>query len=67
MKIEKPCRKLKYCPYGILVEHFKLRKKRNNKYSCIVYGHDCPVFSCAENFADKKRLIVKKRAVEYKS
>jgi len=43
-KASKPCRKLGYCPYGQLVEEFPIRAKRHRKYSCPVYGHDCPVF-----------------------
>lgn len=50
-EIDKPCHKCGYCPYGQLVEEFKLRKKRN-KYSCTVFGHDCPVFYHAELMAE---------------
>ncbi len=49
--IEKPCHKLKYCPYGQMVEEFKIRSKRN-KFSCKTFGHDCPVFYHAENMAE---------------
>lgn len=38
----KPCKKLKYCPYGQLVEEFPLTTKRT-KYSCPTFGHNCPV------------------------
>jgi hypothetical protein len=41
-KVAKPCKKLGYCPYGQLVEEFPVRKKRS-KYSCHIFGHDCPV------------------------
>lgn len=46
--IKKPCYKLGYCPYGQLVEEFLIRKKRNKKFSCKTFGHDCPVFYHAE-------------------
>lgn len=45
--MEKPCKALGYCPYGPLVEEFRLRTKRN-KFSCKTFGHDCPVFYHAE-------------------
>ena len=38
----KPCKKLGHCPYGQLVEAFPVRKRRS-KYSCPVFGHDCPI------------------------
>ena len=45
MKISKPCRKLKYCPYGILVEQFPLPEiDGENISACSVFGHVCPVF-----------------------
>lgn len=41
----KPCRKLKYCPYGFLVEQFPLSETRKRfEERCSVYGHMCPVF-----------------------
>jgi len=48
----KPCRKLGWCPYGPLVEDFPL-KETPDKESCSVFGHDCPVFTMAEDFVDK--------------
>jgi hypothetical protein len=42
----KPCKKLKFCPYGQLVEAFPL--KQQGKYKCPVFGHDCPVHYHAE-------------------
>jgi hypothetical protein len=50
--IEQPCNILQYCPYGQLVEEFPIRKKKN-KYSCNLFGHDCPVYYHAE-FYNKK-------------
>jgi hypothetical protein len=51
-KIEKPCRRLGYCPYGPLVENFPLLKVSNDE-SCSEFGHQCPVFTCAEGFVDE--------------
>lgn len=51
IRIDKPCHKLGYCPYGPLVEHFPLKEKRT-KNSCSVFGHECPVFYVAEGFID---------------
>jgi len=48
--LDKPCHKLKYCPYGFLVEYSPLKKK--NKLSCKVFGHDCPVFYVAEGWVE---------------
>lgn len=52
--IPKPCIKLKYCPYGQLVEEFPLPEKKT-KLSCsnengaiIQFGHDCPAHYLAE-------------------
>ena len=41
--IEKPCRRLGFCPYGGLVEEYPLRIKRDGK-SCKTFGHDCPIY-----------------------
>ena len=40
---KKPCHTLDWCPYGGLVEAFRIRKEITN-YTCEVFGHDCPVF-----------------------
>lgn len=59
MKIEtEPCKTLKYCPYGPLVEYFPLDgvvhdrtliKKADPKATqCPTYGHDCPAYYLAE-------------------
>ncbi len=65
----KPCWEIKYCPYGPLVEQFPLPKDRNNK-SCIIFGHDCPVFYVAEPFTETKELrrIIRTipRVIQYK-
>jgi len=49
IEVDFPCRTLKYCPYGPLVEEFPLKTKRD-KQSCGIFGHDCPVFTMAEGF-----------------
>jgi hypothetical protein len=54
--LKKPCRKLGYCPYGALVEQFKLRMINHKVFSCKIFGHDCPVFSCAEGFIDGEKV-----------
>ncbi len=41
-KADKPCLKLKFCPYGQVVEIYPLRMKKS-KLSCPIFGHDCPV------------------------
>lgn len=49
--IEKPCVKLRYCPYGQLVEEFPFSGGEGyTKLSCAIengaitqFGHDCPV------------------------
>ena len=58
--IEKPCIKLRYCPYGQLIEEFpfspeRLERKGYSKLSCAdvngsltQFGHDCPVHYLAE-------------------
>ena len=51
----KPCWELKYCPYGPLVETFRLRRDRDER-SCRIFGHDCPVFSVAEPLTETKEL-----------
>ena len=52
--IEKPCIKLRYCPYGQLVEEFPLHEG-DERLSCLTkngaltqFGHDCPVHYCME-------------------
>ncbi len=43
----KPCWEIKYCPYGPLVEEFPIAKEDDDK-RCLIFGHQCPVFSVAE-------------------
>jgi hypothetical protein len=47
----KPCKILRFCPYGPMVELFPLQEGRSNM-SCEVFGHDCPVFYHAEMLAE---------------
>lgn len=51
----KPCWEIKYCPYGPLVEDSPL-KLESDEQSCRIFGHDCPVFHCAEPFTETKEL-----------
>ena len=51
--IKKPCHLCGFCPYGSLVEEFPLRKKRNKKISCGLFGHDCPAFYHAESIGSE--------------
>ena len=51
VKKKKPCKKLGYCPYGKLVEEFKL-KEITDKFSCKTFGHDCPVYYMAEDITE---------------
>jgi len=52
---EKPCLKLGFCPYGQLVEAFPLVR---GEFSCRVFGHDCPVFYCAEPLSESPTVKV---------
>lgn len=58
----KPCWEIKYCPYGVLVEEFPL-KKENDDRSCRIYGHDCPVFYVAEPLTETRELRNINRAI----
>lgn len=51
----KPCWEIKYCPYGPLVENFPIAKENDDK-RCLIFGHQCPVFSVAEPFTETKEL-----------
>ena len=48
---EKPCHNLKWCPYGTLVESFRIRNM-DSKYTCLVFDHDCPVFYVSQQFTE---------------
>jgi hypothetical protein len=48
---EKPCHILNWCPYGTLVESFRIRNM-DSKYTCLVFGHDCPVFYVSQQFTE---------------
>lgn len=48
----KPCYCLNFCPYGNLVEQFELKEKED-KYSCSVFGHQCPFYQVAEPFSEE--------------
>lgn len=52
---EKPCHILKWCPYGVLVENFRLRNM-DSKYTCLVFDHDCPVFYVSEPISESTNL-----------
>lgn len=51
----KPCWEIKYCPYGSLVEDFPIAELTDEK-RCLIFGHQCPVFSVAEPFTETKEL-----------
>ena len=51
IKIEKPCLKLGWCPYGSMVETFPVNHNKGEGI-CGVFGHDCPAFYHAEGFVD---------------
>jgi len=55
-KAKKPCHELKWCPYGSFVERFPLRRERLN-YSCLVFGHDCPIFYILGKFTEDTEKI----------
>lgn len=45
----RPCHELGYCPYGAMVEAFPLV---HGKFSCAVFGHDCPMYYNAEDLTE---------------
>lgn len=51
----KPCWEIKYCPYGPLVEDFPVAEMNDEK-RCLIFGHQCPVFSVDEPFTETKEL-----------
>jgi len=61
MLVSKPCKILKYCPYGPLVEQFPLRPgpmhhqvRREEDMACRIFGHQCPVFYTAEEYEEER-------------
>ncbi len=64
LKKEKPCIKLGWCPYGQLVEAFPLKDK--SKFSCKLFGHDCPMFYHAEDVAENKKKEIYDKMMEGK-
>ncbi len=44
---EKPCHRCGFCPYGSIVELFRIQTELD-EFSCETFGHDCPVFYLAE-------------------
>lgn len=53
-KKDKPCKKLNYCPYGVLVEESPLPQLgSNDTRACLQYGHICPVFVFASAAVDE--------------
>jgi len=50
-EVEKPCHSCNFCPYGELVEAFPIPKKRTER-SCIVFGHECPVYYLSEELSE---------------
>jgi len=52
---EKPCHTLGWCPYGTLVESFRIRNL-DSKYTCLVYDHDCPVFYLSQPISEHSTI-----------
>ena len=51
--VRKPCDKLRYCPYGPIVELYPIGME-NSKLTCPLFGHDCPVHYTIERFDRRK-------------
>lgn len=54
--IAKPCWLLDWCPYGALVEDFRIRNL-GSKFTCKVFDHDCPVFYISHKMTEKSAEI----------
>lgn len=52
---EKPCHTLGWCPYGTLVECFRLRNL-DSKFTCLVYDHDCPVYYLSQQISEHSTI-----------
>jgi len=51
--IEKPCKHLFICPYGILVEMFPLSEDPADPDTCYLFGHICPAFYVSSVFSEE--------------
>jgi len=54
----KPCRILRFCPYGSIVENYPIVEtfplpRKDEPESCSVFGHQCPVFFHAGPLVDE--------------
>lgn len=49
---EKPCRVLRYCPYGGGLVEAVPPPEQFSKTLCDIFKHDCPVFDLAEPWED---------------
>jgi len=57
--VEKPCWKLGYCPFGVLIYDFSAKVAKNDPRRCSVYGYICPSFfysQCVVDDADTEGL-----------
>ena len=63
LKKKKPCYILGYCPYGGIVEAFKLRNEPHPIVSCGIFGHDCPMFYNAEDMSELGDFKLKKEII----
>ena len=61
----KPCLRLQYCPYGVLVENFPLVSPVDPT-GCGVFFHACPAFFVAESVVDDIDAAFLNRVREYK-
>ena len=66
LKKAKPCKKCGFCPYGQLVEAFELRNETDDKISCKLFGHDCPMFYLAEDVSEDKKEETLQKIMEGK-
>lgn len=59
----KPCHILNYCPYGSLVEVFEFSESEK---SCKLFGHDCPMYVCAEPLHESLSAMIELKDKIYK-
>jgi hypothetical protein len=47
----KPCRLIRFCPYGPLVKQFPLLEEPD-EMSCAIFSHQCPIYYVVGPFCD---------------
>jgi hypothetical protein len=69
--VEKPCFKLRFCPYGSIAEgfwagrliyYYNTGESSKEKYHCNAFAHDCPTFYISVEATEESKVLPEKHS-----